>query len=147
MESLPRLSGGLGVDLLRKNVQEIYLHTTTFNFVFPGSIPGQVRVRIYADQKPSSAVFTVTQGKYELDIYDGKSLPLTINDPVILALYEGKIAVKTRTSKSFMCDSLIMKGLTGNDRFSFRINGTPQNTQKNTAATFNAVMILALWFL
>jgi stage II sporulation protein D len=94
-----------------------------------GISSGQVRVRIFAGQKPSSAVFTVTEGIYELDIYDGKSLNLTIGDPVILAIFNNKIAVKIRNSESFMCDSLIMKGLTGNPRFSFRINGGSQVRQ------------------
>jgi stage II sporulation protein D len=94
-----------------------------------GISSGQVRVRIFAGQKPSSAVFTVTEGRYELDIYDGKSLNLTIGDPVILAIFNNKIAVKIRNSESFMCDSLIMKGLTGNPRFSFRINGGSQVRQ------------------
>ena len=87
-------------------------------------IAGQVSIRIFADQKPSSAVFNVTEGKYELDAYDGKPLPLADNETVILAIYNGKIAVKTMNSKSFTCDSLNVKGLTGNDKFSFRVNGS-----------------------
>ena len=84
---------------------------------------GQVRVRIFANQKPSSALLTVAEGKYELDVYDGKSISLTTGDPVILAMYDNKIAVKIRNSVSFMCDSLTVKGLTGNDSFYFRVNG------------------------
>ena len=87
-------------------------------------ISGQVSIRIFADQKPSSAVFNVTEGKYELDAYDGKPLPLASDETVILAIYNGKIAVKTMNSKSFTCDSLNVKGLTGNDKFSFRVNGS-----------------------
>lgn len=89
---------------------------------FQGISSGQVRVRIFANHKPSSATFTVTGGKYELDIYDGKPVKLVTGDPVILALYKNKIAVKIRNSLSFMCDSLTVKGSTGRDRFSFRIN-------------------------
>ena len=85
---------------------------------------GQVRVRIFANQKPSSALLTVAEGKYELDVYDGKSTSLTAGDPVILAMYDNKIAVKIRNSVSFMCDSLTVKGLTGNDSFYFRVNGS-----------------------
>jgi len=86
-------------------------------------VSGQVSIRIFADQKPLSAVFNVTEGKYELDVYDGKSLQLASDETVIFALYHGKIAVKTMNSKSFMCDSLIVRGLTGHDKFSFRVNG------------------------
>jgi stage II sporulation protein D len=97
--------------------------------LFSGISPGQVRVRIFANQKPSSALLTVTGGRYELDIYDGKSISLTTGDPVILAMFNNKIAVKIRNSVSFMCDSLTVKGLTGIDRFSFRINGGSQVRQ------------------
>ena len=38
-------------------------------------------------------------------------------------MYRNKIAVKIKNSVSFMCDSLTVKGLTGKDRFSFRVNG------------------------
>jgi len=86
-------------------------------------ISGQVNIRIFADQKPLSAVLNVTEGKYELDVYDGKSVQLASDETVIFALYNGKIAVKTRNSQSFMCDSLIVRGLTGHDKFSFRVNG------------------------
>jgi len=107
----------------------------TFSYIqvllilFSGISSGQVRVRIFANQKPSSALLTVTEGKYELDIYDGKSISLTTGNPVILVIYDNKIAVKIRNSVSFMCDSLTVKGLTGKDRFSFRVNGGSQVRQ------------------
>jgi stage II sporulation protein D len=87
---------------------------------------GQVRVRIFAGEKPSSASLTIIDGNYELDVYDGKSISLTAGDPILLAMYENKIAVKIKSSVSFMCDSLTVKGLTGNDHFYFRINGGSQ---------------------
>jgi len=90
---------------------------------------GQINVRVFADQQPTSAVLTTIQGKYELDLYDGKPIPVAGSEPVLLALYDGKIAVKRKNEDSFMCDSLIVKGLTGNDRFSFRINGGTQIRQ------------------
>lgn len=93
------------------------------------SLPGQVKVRIFANQKASSGVFTVTAGKYELDIYDNKSVLLTRDEPVILAFFNGKIAVKIKSALSFMCDSLIVRGLTGNDRFSFRVSGSVKSRQ------------------
>ena len=68
---------------------------------FSGISSGQVRVRIYANQKPSSATFTVTGGKYELDIYDGKPVNLVTGDPVILAMYKNKIAVKIKKFGEF----------------------------------------------
>jgi stage II sporulation protein D len=97
--------------------------------LFSGIISGQVRIRIFANHPASSGVFTVTAGKYELDIFDGESVLLTIDEPVILAMFNGKIAVKAGSFQSFMCDSLIVRGLTGNDRFSFRVNGSVKNRQ------------------
>jgi stage II sporulation protein D len=87
---------------------------------------GQVRIRIFSDQHPSSAVFTAAQGRYELDIYDGKPLELREGEPVIFANYRNKIAVKIRDEKSFMCDSLIVKKLTDNGIFTLRMNGNTQ---------------------
>jgi stage II sporulation protein D len=95
----------------------------TFFIILSGTSAGQVRVRIFANQKPSSASLTIAEGKYELDVYDGKSISLTAGDPVLMAMYNNKIAVKIRNSVSFMCDSLTVKGLTGSDHFYFRING------------------------
>lgn len=92
-------------------------------FLFTGSSQGQVQVRLFAQQNPGSAVFTVTGGKYELDLFDNKPVFLTKDDPVFLAFSGGRLVVKTRQSRGFLCDSLIIKGLTGNDGFSLRISG------------------------
>lgn len=95
-------------------------------FFISESLIGQVRVRIFASQMPSSATLTVVEGKYELDVYDGKSISLTAGDPILLVMYNNRIAVKIKSTMSFMCDSLTVKGLTGNDRFYFRINNGTQ---------------------
>jgi|WetSurSiteA1Bulk_404760.scaffolds.fasta_scaffold01412_4 stage II sporulation protein D len=121
------MKGVRGCLLTRMFRKFIYIQ---FLLIFlPRPVPGQVRIRIFADQKPSSAVFSVIRGEYELDVYDGKSLSMSGDETVILAMYNGKIAVKPGNSKSFMCDSLILKGLTGDDKFLFRINGGSQIRQ------------------
>jgi stage II sporulation protein D len=94
-----------------------------------GISSGQVRIRLFAGQPAVSGVLTVAEGKYELDIFDGKPVPLTVGDPVILAIYDNKIAVKIRNSLSFMCDSLIVNGLTEDSRFSFRVDGSRHDRQ------------------
>ncbi len=103
----------------------IFFNILLLVFLFPLMAPAQVKVRIFADRKPSSASLAVTHGKFELDTYEGS--PVTIGDgnPVIFALYGGRIAVKLRNSVSFTVDSLTVRGLTGNDHFSLRINGSP----------------------
>lgn len=90
---------------------------------------GQVRIRLFADKQSGSALFTVTSGKYAIDIYDDKTILLAKDDPVIFAYIDGKVAVKTKEQTSFLCDSLIVKGLTGKDRFSLRITGS--NSPRN----------------
>jgi len=111
--------------------------------LFSGISSGQVRVRIFANQKPSSASFTVTGGRYELDVYDGKPVKLVTGDPVLLAMYNNKIAVKIRNSVSFICDSLTVKGLTGNDRFSFRVIGS-SGVQRNYGGDLQCISDLGV---
>jgi stage II sporulation protein D len=84
---------------------------------------GQVRVRLYANQTPESSVFTVNEGKYEVSDYKDKSLFIGKGEPVIISRFNGKVAVKSRNLKGILCDSVLIKGLTGNDNFSLRING------------------------
>ena len=89
----------------------------------------QVRIRLFANKQSGSALFTVTEGKYEMDLYDGNPITLTKDDPVIFAFYEGKVAVKTKNLRSFSCDSLFVRGITGKDGFSLKITGTPSAKQ------------------
>jgi stage II sporulation protein D len=91
---------------------------------------GQIRIRLFADQHSGSATFTVTEGKYELDAYDDKPIVISINDPAVFAIINGKIAVKTIRSAGFQCDSLTMRGLTGKNKFSLRVNGESRIRQQ-----------------
>jgi stage II sporulation protein D len=83
----------------------------------------QVRVRLFANQQSGSALFTVTEGRYELDVHDNKPIPLSKDDAVVFAYINGKVAVKTVNQQSFLCDSLVVSGMTGKDGFSLRITG------------------------
>ncbi len=86
---------------------------------------GQVRIRVFSDKPTVSAILTPVRGEYLLDIFDGKPVPLKTSEPVILERYDGRIAVKTRNSGSFICDSLIVSPLAGNSEFSLRNNSSP----------------------
>jgi len=86
------------------------------------AISAQVKVRIFANQSPESAVFTVTRGIYEMKFADGQILRITESEPVLIARYNGKLAFKKRNADGFICDSLIFSGKTGNDAFSLRLN-------------------------
>ena len=106
-------------------MSRIFLNILLLVFLLPFMAPAQVKVRVFADRKPSSASLSVIHGKFELDTYDGSTVFIEKGDPLILALYGGRIAVKLRNSVSFTVDSLTVRGLTGRDDFSLRINDGP----------------------
>jgi len=84
---------------------------------------GQVKIRLFSNQSPESAVFSVTKGSYEINLYDGNILSVTVNDPVLMTKYNGKVVLKKRNTNGYICDSLIISGTTGDDYFSLRLNG------------------------
>jgi stage II sporulation protein D len=90
--------------------------------IYPVLTSGQVKVRLFSLISPESALFYVTEGKYEINSYSGENLFVLKGEPVIISKYNGKLAVKTRDSKGFTCDSVTFTGKTGNDFFSIRIN-------------------------
>lgn len=83
----------------------------------------QIKIRLFANQSPESAVFSVTEGTYELNLYNSEILSVIKNEPVIITRYNGKLAVKKRNAKGFICDSLAFTAKTGNDSFSLMMNG------------------------
>ena len=87
---------------------------------------GQVKIRLFTSQSPGTALFSVTEGKYELITYNGKNIELSRGEPVVISKLNGKLAVKTRSEKGFICDSLLLHGITGNDSYSLRINSNRQ---------------------
>jgi stage II sporulation protein D len=89
----------------------------------------QVKVRLFSNHSPESAVFSVTAGKYEFNGFNGEALIVSEGEPVIFTRYNGKLAVKLRNSDGFVCDSAALAGKTGNDSFSLRINGNLQSRQ------------------
>lgn len=92
-------------------------------FLFSLFTYGQVRVRLFSSQSPESALFSVTGGRYILETFNGNNLYLKRSEPVLISKYNGKLAVKIRSEKGFICDSLVLHGDTGNDSFSLRLNG------------------------
>lgn len=90
---------------------------------YPVFTSGQVRVRLFSLQSPESVVFSVNEGKYELNAFSGDTLIVTKGEPVIITRYNGKLAVKARDKEGFVCDSVKLAGKTGYDSFSLRING------------------------
>jgi stage II sporulation protein D len=68
-------------------------------------------------------MFSVEKGKYELNSFGSGKLIVNEGDLVIIARYNGRLAVKARNSQGFVCDSVIFSGQTEDDSFSLRING------------------------
>jgi stage II sporulation protein D len=92
---------------------------TIFNTV----VSAQVKIRLYANQSPGTVVFSVNAGRYEINLFNGEIIPVIQGEPVIIARLNGKIAVKKRNAKGFICDSLLFKGSTGDDSFSLIADG------------------------
>ena len=90
----------------------------------------QVKIRLFTNQSPSSAIFSVTEGKYELDLFNGVIIPVSKDEPVIITMFNGKLSVKKRNATGFICDSLIFSGKTGNDYYSLRTNGNGKSAAK-----------------
>ena len=85
-------------------------------------VSAQVKIRLFSNQSPESALFSVTNGKYSINRFNGENLLLSKGESVIISRFDGKLAVKSRNSIGFISDSVIFSGLTGNDNFSLRIN-------------------------
>ena len=94
-----------------------------FLTLFANTLSGQVRVRLFSSQSPASVVFSVTKGKYELNVYNGETLFMLKGESLVLTRFNGKLVVKTRDTKGTICDSAIVAGKTGDDSFILRFAG------------------------
>jgi SpoIID/LytB domain len=93
-----------------------------FLTVFTTIVSAQVKIRLFANQSPESAVFSVREGVYEINLFNGEILRVFKDEPVIITRFYGKLAIKKRNTEGFVCDSLIISGKTGNDSFSLMMN-------------------------
>ena len=85
-------------------------------------LSGQVKIRLFSSLTPESAVFSVTEGEYEINTYNDDIVTMITGDLAVISRYKGKLSVKIRNSKGFLCDSVLLTGKTGKDYFSLRIN-------------------------
>jgi stage II sporulation protein D len=84
-------------------------------------LSSQVRVRLFTEFSPDNAIFTVKSGKYLISNGTGRSIAAREGEPVIIARYNEKIYVKERNGEAFIGDSVVIKGLTGDDYFSLQV--------------------------
>jgi len=87
------------------------------------ALQAQVSIRLFADRFPESAVFSVSEGRYEVDFFNGEKSTVNKGKPVIITRYDNRLAIKADGSDTYICDSVMISGKTGNDLFSLRLNG------------------------
>ena len=84
---------------------------------------GQVRVRLFAVLAPESVILTVNNGKYLVESPGIDRINLSGGEMLFISSYKGRVAVNLRNSEGFVCDTLKIRGVTGNDSFSLRTAG------------------------
>jgi stage II sporulation protein D len=102
-------------------ILKVRLFFILFLSVFSLVVSAQVKIRLFANQSPESAVFSVTKGMYELNSFNGEIIPVLKGESVIIMKFNGRLTVKTRYEKGFICDSLTFSGKSGNDYFSLKL--------------------------
>jgi stage II sporulation protein D len=89
--------------------------------LLPVVCSGQVKIRLFADRKPESAFFTVKQGKYEIDMFNGDKILLETGETAMISKYAGRLAFKIRNKPGFAVDSISLTGVSGDDAFSLKL--------------------------
>jgi len=89
-------------------------------FLFNIPISSQVKIRLFSDSAPLSAVFSAREGEFILDDGSGKSLIISERDIVFISRSGSRLAVKTRTEKIFLCDSIFISGRAADNIFTLR---------------------------
>ncbi|MCX6335496.1 MAG: SpoIID/LytB domain-containing protein [Bacteroidia bacterium] len=92
--------------------------------LFTSKASAQVKIRIFADQTPESAVFSVTTGEYEINSFNGTPRTVKQGTLLVISKFNVKLAIKIMNEKVFVCDSLLLSGRSGKDLFSLRTFGT-----------------------
>ncbi len=100
-----------------------------FLLFIPVFLNGQIRVRLFTSKAPESVVFAVTEGRYVISDYNNESVVVSAGEHAVLSKFNDMVAVKARNSGGLLCDSVLIKGVSGNDGFSLRIFGNNPITQ------------------
>jgi SpoIID/LytB domain len=103
--------------------------TSLFLLTLPAKSNGQVRIRLFTSNDSEYVIFSVTEGRYEINSYSGQPIVLKNGELAMISEYNGRLAIKTRNSASLVCDSVIFNGRTGNDSFTLRVNGKTPSRQ------------------
>lgn len=95
----------------------------------PCALTGQVRIRLFTSNDQSYAVFSVSVGRYEINTYSGHTIILKAGELAMISEYNEKLVIKAGNLAAFECDSVILRGKTGNDLFTLRVNGKTPSRQ------------------
>jgi stage II sporulation protein D len=82
----------------------------------------QVKVRLFADRKPESVIFSVLHGRYEMITAAGTKIILNQGEPVMISKYNGSLAIKARSQPGFISDSVMLSGSGEGCMFSLNID-------------------------
>jgi len=85
-------------------------------------LQSQLRIRIFADKSPGSALFSVTEGEYSLTDSNGKLKTIKSGESAIISRFNSGLTVKTNNDPAFICDSLHFSPTDSRASFSLRIN-------------------------
>jgi stage II sporulation protein D len=103
--------------------------STKFRFIalclliFNNSVlQAQLRIRIFADKVPGSALLSVTQGEYSLIGLNGQIKTIRTGESAIISRFNSNLTVKTNNDPVFICDSVHLSAKISEASFSVRIN-------------------------
>jgi len=106
------------------NLNLKFIFATCFLFIISEIFSiAQVKIRIFANQTPESAIFSVTEGVYELNTFTGNRWMVKSGDLVAISKFSNRLVVKVMNDNAVVCDSVFLEGKTGKDLFSLRISG------------------------
>jgi stage II sporulation protein D len=113
------LPGGARGGFMRLRIVNIFFLLLLCN-VFASA---QVKIRIFANQTPETAVFSVTAGVYELNTFSDNRWIVKSGTLVAISKFNDRLVVKVMNDNTVICDSVLLEGKTGKDFFSLRISG------------------------
>jgi stage II sporulation protein D len=93
-------------------------------------LSSRVSIRLLTELKPEYLVFSVLSGRYKIESGSDSSIKLLPGENVIITRYDGKIAIKTKGVSGFVADTILIRGLTGEDIFSLRTNDGDKVSRK-----------------
>ena len=80
-------------------------------------LSGQVKVRLLTVYKPDTVTFTVAEGEYKADYFTGRTDLIGKDQSIIIIKHDARLFIKSGNGDSVISDSVLFKGVTGNDSF------------------------------